>query len=357
MIKKIKENGIYNLLHQKFMIDSSSDLTTLESTYTCQMGDIAELPNGNYYCRHSDGYSGDLWELVEVGSRGSSGSSGSGLPSVTSDDNGKVLKVSNGQWGKGDSDKGYSTERGEVFIQEQTITSTSQGPYSTALLSNFDFSNLQEGDTCIITYDGVEYEIEMQKDNNSIIFGDFNLQTGIVDFTNYPFAIFTYNHDNTITAIVITEEIVTSISIKGETEVLTIEDSFKEAVKNVPTLYGYAGWLEALKDLVILQFEITATNSADVLIICSDCKLITSIEVQTDTEAGGSQCVVGPFSGSSEYLLPDGWEHYCSSISQFLENYFYEHYDANFYSSIGDIFSHQLLMLRYIIYDGNEGGR
>ncbi len=230
MIEKIKENGKYNLFHQKFMIDSSSDLTTLESDYTCHMGDIAELPNGNYYCRHSDGYSGDLWELVEVGS---GGSSGSGLPSVTSSDNGKVLKVSNGQWGKGDSDKGYSTERGEVFIQEQTITSALQGPYNTALLNNFDFSNLQEGDTCIITYDGVEYKIEMQKDNDSIIFGDFNLQTGIVDFTNYPFAIFTYNYDNTITAIVITEEIVTSISIKGETEVLIIEDSFKEVVNKV----------------------------------------------------------------------------------------------------------------------------
>lgn len=80
-IQLLKENDRFNTYHQHFLVDSSDDLTSLEANFKCQMGDVAEAVDGTKYVRHSDGYSGDLWE--EVGSSGSSsGSSDSGDDSI-----------------------------------------------------------------------------------------------------------------------------------------------------------------------------------------------------------------------------------------------------------------------------------
>lgn len=57
-----KKNNQYNIQRRHFYIDDESDFETLESEWDCGIGDLAELPNGTVYCRHSDNYSGDLWE-------------------------------------------------------------------------------------------------------------------------------------------------------------------------------------------------------------------------------------------------------------------------------------------------------
>lgn len=64
-IQLLKENDKFNTYHQHFLIDSSDDLIPLETNYKCQIGDVAEVIDGTKYVRHSDGYSGDLWEVVE----------------------------------------------------------------------------------------------------------------------------------------------------------------------------------------------------------------------------------------------------------------------------------------------------
>ena len=94
-IQKIKEGNSFNSYTQIFQIDSTDDLVTLEADYNPHFGDKAELPNGTVYVRHSDGYSGDLWEIAQ-----SSGGGGSSLPAVTSEDNGDVLTVEDGAWAK-----------------------------------------------------------------------------------------------------------------------------------------------------------------------------------------------------------------------------------------------------------------
>ena len=85
-IIKLKEGHSFNIYHQHFLIDSDSDLTLLETTYNCQIGDIAELPNGNYYIRHSNDYQGDLWELIETD--GSGGITPSGTKTINISESG-----------------------------------------------------------------------------------------------------------------------------------------------------------------------------------------------------------------------------------------------------------------------------
>lgn len=72
-----KKNNQYNVQRRHFYIDDESDFETLESEWDCGIGDLAELPNGTVYCRHSDNYSGDLWE------KRSSGKSPSPTPTPT----------------------------------------------------------------------------------------------------------------------------------------------------------------------------------------------------------------------------------------------------------------------------------
>lgn len=91
-IQLLKENDRFNTYHQHFLIDGSDDLTSLEANYKCQMGDIVEAVDGTRYIRHSDEYSGDLWEEA-----GSSSSGGSGLPNYSEANNGDVLSIEDGE--------------------------------------------------------------------------------------------------------------------------------------------------------------------------------------------------------------------------------------------------------------------
>lgn len=74
---KLEDNA--TITHrQYFLIDSADDLEVLETQFDCEQGDQAELPNGTIYKRHSDGFDGDLWEVIEkTGSSGGSEEEGS----------------------------------------------------------------------------------------------------------------------------------------------------------------------------------------------------------------------------------------------------------------------------------------
>ena len=84
-IQLFKENEAFNVKSQHFLIDSTDELTNIESIYNCKQGDKAELPDGTIYVRHSDDHQGDKW-VVKSASGG-----GSSLPDVTTNDKGKYL--------------------------------------------------------------------------------------------------------------------------------------------------------------------------------------------------------------------------------------------------------------------------
>ena len=72
-IKKIKENGEYNSITKTFLIDSTSDFTTIETNYNCDIGDIAISPDGTEYIRHSNDVAGDKWVKYSDSSGGGGG--------------------------------------------------------------------------------------------------------------------------------------------------------------------------------------------------------------------------------------------------------------------------------------------
>ena len=84
-IKLMKVNNSFNIYTQHFYIDNISDLDTIDDEYKCQMGDIAELPDGAKYRRHSDDYFGNLWEYYTGG-----GSSGNLVVQITTVEGGVV---------------------------------------------------------------------------------------------------------------------------------------------------------------------------------------------------------------------------------------------------------------------------
>ena len=83
-----KKNNQFNIQRRHFYIDDESDLVTLEAEWDCGIGDLAEMPNGAIFCRHSDGYDGDLWEQKISGGGKISGS----VVVVTQGDDGKMTK-------------------------------------------------------------------------------------------------------------------------------------------------------------------------------------------------------------------------------------------------------------------------
>ena len=99
-VKLAKKNNVFNMQQRTFYIDDESDLDAIEAEYDCGIGDTAECPDGTIYRRHSDDYEGDLWEKKGA----SKGGGGSTLPDVDSEDNGKVLKVVDGEWDKSTGD-------------------------------------------------------------------------------------------------------------------------------------------------------------------------------------------------------------------------------------------------------------
>jgi hypothetical protein len=75
-IKKIKEGGKYNSANKTFLIESESELLSIENNYDCDTGDIAILLDGTKYIRHSNSWTGSKWAEYSDGSSGGGGGGG-----------------------------------------------------------------------------------------------------------------------------------------------------------------------------------------------------------------------------------------------------------------------------------------
>ena len=89
--KKIKENGVYNTLVKTFFIDNSSDLATIETNYTCDIGDVAITSDGTEYIRHSNDITGQKWAFYAENSGGGGGSTESEKDVNLYDNNGNIV--------------------------------------------------------------------------------------------------------------------------------------------------------------------------------------------------------------------------------------------------------------------------
>ena len=229
-IQKIKEGNSFNSYTQIFQIDSTDDLVTLEADYNPHFGDKAELPNGTVYVRHSDGYSGDLWEIAQSSGGGGSGSD---LPAVTSADNGNLLGVVNGEWGK--TEPPYTVEESLTTVAaQQTVTTEDVGGYNMAELQQ-GISSAEEGELFAVTFDGTKYDVNaityQQGDNVFCVLGEIDFDTEIVSFDNYPFLINAIIGD--LSCAIFTESAGThTVKIDSVKKTMMVSNGFVDAVNS-----------------------------------------------------------------------------------------------------------------------------
>lgn len=90
---------------------------------------------------------------------------------------------------------GWKTETSEQLFSETVTTVLNNGVNEATL----DYSTLINSDTLTVTYDGVEYTCPKNFDGygNSYYGGSFDKSTGSMDFTNFPFQIYSYVDENT----------------------------------------------------------------------------------------------------------------------------------------------------------------
>lgn len=178
-VQKIKEGNVFNVYNQSFLIDETSDLDELENEYTCLMGDKAQLPDGTIYVRHSDEFQGELWEEIEKTEPISF------LPTIYSDDNGKLLGVEDESWTLINIPKELpnidSNDVGKTLIVKDSLTGEFQiAPYQNITiedlnegsnLNNINNSYVAIGAECFIEIDMNEY-IGTIDDNFHLSWGD-----------------------------------------------------------------------------------------------------------------------------------------------------------------------------------------
>lgn len=120
------------------------------------------------------------------------GGGGAGLPAVTEADDGKVLGVVGGEWDK--MDKGWNvTNIYNTFVEEQTVTVTSDGSHSGGVILNPSENELVEGQMYTVIIDGIEYTLKCQSIEGNPYLGEVNGDTP--DLTNYPFFIYPTGSD------------------------------------------------------------------------------------------------------------------------------------------------------------------
>ena len=214
-IQLAKQNSKFNSLHQHFYIDNLSDLDSIETQFKCQMGDIAELPDGAQYQRHSDDYSGQKWEYWQGGS-----ASGSELPEVDSSDNGKFLKVVNSEWSKGSMTMNYGQAYYTTILDTTTVTTVNDGTYNK--YENFcSLASFSNGDAVRVTFDGTTYTL-----NASVSRYGKHLGDSATNYLHYPFYISTASFPDNATLC--TKE-AGEHTIKIEKKVINITQDFRDA--------------------------------------------------------------------------------------------------------------------------------
>lgn len=165
-IQLIKQNSKFNNLHQHFYIDSLSDLDLIESEYKCQIGDVAELPDGMQYQRHSDDYQGQKWEYWKGG-----GSGGSDLPDVTVEDNGDILTVVDGAWAKATPSGGVLVVGMDIatYTLNKTWTEIKNADYPVLVVEANE--NIKQWMNIVSAeYDGGLYNITVLDESSPMVF-------------------------------------------------------------------------------------------------------------------------------------------------------------------------------------------
>ena len=128
----------------------------------------------------------------------------------------------------GSGEAGYEcTETTEQLFNE-TVTTADHDGVSFSLLA---YSAPITADELIVTFDGTEYVCPKIEDNGVVQYGGFDPNTGMPDFTNYPFIISSHPSQGNIVA---TESSMTAtISASATSSTVETTECFEEAVLKI----------------------------------------------------------------------------------------------------------------------------
>lgn len=143
-------------------------------------------------------------------------SGGGSLPDVTSDDNGDILTVIDGEWGK--AEPGFKCVEARTVVLNETVTTVaSTGGYNAPINPSQPIT----GDSIFVTLDGTEYELPQAQFG----YGEFSGMAPV--FTTYPCFVSAFNTFDTPAAGTY------SVKIELPSESVETSECFEKAVEKV----------------------------------------------------------------------------------------------------------------------------
>lgn len=103
----------------------------------------------------------------------------------------RLNHIEDGIANAGGGECGFECEETVTLLTEETVTTTAQGEM---IVSDLSYSQFINAETIRVTFDGVEYECpRMARSSSQNLYGGVDPATLMPDFSQYPFAISSYN--------------------------------------------------------------------------------------------------------------------------------------------------------------------
>ena len=219
-VKLSEVNGISNSTNLKYVADEESEKNDIPAEDKIQGTEVLVIESGKTYRMNSSG------EWVQKSGSGGGGG-GSDLPSVTAEDNGDLLGVVNGEWGK--TDAPYTeTEQTQNIVAQQNVTTADMGGICGVLVAAAAVPDIS--DSVIVSWNGTDYDCELTEYEGTLLCGAMTSPLDPPDWDAYPFAIGFANMGGAAAQIMSETAGTYAVKVDTSKKIVTPSDTFKAAV-------------------------------------------------------------------------------------------------------------------------------